>query len=129
MARKKNKKQKAMSDSSDENMDGITNPHGPALGRTHPGGNSKGTCTQSSMSTGHQSTAHRSITHWTRRHHRLATSHRPTGHYTEYFKSVNHQSSSHQSLDLENINPGESHRPPVIRLYINLHLVILMPWA
>ena len=54
MARKKTKKQKAMSNSSEEeNMDGITTPHGPAaLGRTHPGGNSKGTCTQRSMSTG-----------------------------------------------------------------------------
>ena len=55
---------KILSDSSDENLvDGITTPHGPAsLGRTHPGGNFKGTCTQESASppaTRHQSTGHR----------------------------------------------------------------------
>ena len=39
-----------MSDSSDEGLDGITTPYGPATrGRTHPGGNSKVTCTQRSV--------------------------------------------------------------------------------
>ena len=52
---------------------------------------------------------HWSFTHWTRRHHRPATGHR---HYTEYCKSVNQGSSSHQSLDLEIINPGESQYSP-----------------
>ena len=97
MARKKNKKQKVMSDSSDkENMDGITTPHDPvARGRTHPGGNSKGTCTQRSISpavtgqsaTGHSPTGQEDITD-----RPLATGHWPTGHYTEYFKSVSHRS-------------------------------------
>ena len=52
MARKKNKKQEVLSESSDEDLlDGITTPHGPAAqGRTHPGGNFKGTCTQGSTS-------------------------------------------------------------------------------
>ena len=52
MAKKKKRSQKAMPDSSDEEkLDGITAPHGPvARGRTHPGGNSKGTCTQRSVS-------------------------------------------------------------------------------
>ena len=49
---KKKKRSQAMSDLSDDGkLDGNTTPHGPAaLGRTHPAGNSKGTCTQRSVS-------------------------------------------------------------------------------
>ena len=79
MAKMKTKK-KAMSDSSDEeDMDGITTPHGPAAqGRTRPGGNSKGTCTQRSVSspvtgqlgitqniTSQAVTSHPVTSHWT----------------------------------------------------------------
>ena len=41
-----------MSDySEEEKIDGNTAPHGPAAqGKTHQGGNSKGTCTQKSIS-------------------------------------------------------------------------------
>ena len=59
MARKMNKEQ-VSSESSDEDVqDGTTTPQGTAArGRTHPGGNFKGTCTQGSTSppaTGHWS--------------------------------------------------------------------------
>ena len=50
---KKKKRSQVMSDSSDEKkkIDGNTTPHGPAAqGKTHQGGNSKGTCTQRSIS-------------------------------------------------------------------------------
>ena len=148
-------------------LDGITTPYGPAArGRTHPGGNSKGTFTQRSVSTGHRppatgrrSTSHRSTGHrpfaqWTRRHHRFAGHWPPAiGHWSMATGQMGitqeiscqsitgHRSSSHRSLDLENINTGENqyspatghwstgHRSLVIRLYINLHLVGLMPWA
>ena len=113
MARKKNKKQKAMDE---ENTDGITTLHGPAAqGRTHPSGNSKGTCTQRSISP-------------------LVTG------QPGLTQNISRQSiTGLRSLDLENIKSrGKSvftshlspvNGPPVIRLYINLHLVILMPWA
>ena len=63
MAKKKKRSQRALSESSDkENIDGNTTPHGPAArGKTHQGGNSKGTCTQRSVSqpvTGQAATGH-----------------------------------------------------------------------
>ena len=129
-----------MSDSSDkEKLDGITTPHGPAAERrTHPGGNSKGTCTQRSVTpptTGHQSTGHRPLAQLTRRH-RLVTSHWSNGHYTRIFKSVSHRSPAIHPPVIglrEYQHRGKSiytgHLSPVIRLYINLHLLRLMPWA
>ena len=114
-------------------------------GKTHQDGNSKGTCTQRSVShrsIDHRSTSHRPFAQWTRRHFRT------TGHgspatsqmgITQEFSSQSitcHQPSSRWSLDLENINTGEinihqstDHRSQVIRIYINLHLAKLMPWA
>ena len=48
---KKKKRSQALTDSSDEEkIDGNTTQHGPAArGKTHQGGNSKGTCTQRSV--------------------------------------------------------------------------------
>ena len=84
---KKKKRLQAMSDSSDDRkLDRNTTPLGPAArGRTHPGGNSKDTCTQrivSPLASGHWSTGHQPFAHWTRRHHRLAIIHWSNGHYT-----------------------------------------------
>ena len=139
-----------MSDSSDyEKLGGITSPCGPAArGRTQPGGNSKGTCTKRSVSTSHLSPVNRPFAPWTRRHHRPATGHWPpvTGqigitHDRSSQSNTSHWPSSHRSLNLENINTGESqyspaighrstsHQLQVIRLYTNLRLAILMPWA
>ena len=60
-------------------------------------------------------------------------SHGSNGHYTRIFKSVNHQSLAIQPLVIgqgkANIHWSTGHQPAVIRLYINLHLVRLMPWA
>ena len=112
-----------MIDSSDvEKIDGKTTPHGPtARGKTHQGGNFKGTCTQRSVSppaTGHRSVDHRSTSHlpfalWTRIHFRTAA-HRSLATrqigITQGFSSqsiTSHWPSSHQSLDLENNNTGE----------------------
>ena len=81
----------------------------------------------SQPATGHQSTGHWPFAHWTRRHHRLATGHQPpvTGqmgitHGSSSQSITGHRPSSHRSLDLENINTGESqfspatgHLPPV----------------
>ena len=94
------KEEEILSDSSiEEKNHGSTTPHGPAArGKTHKGGNSKGSCPLGSISppaTGHQTTDHRAssyrpITQWTRRHHGPATDHhwarvtghRPNGHNT-----------------------------------------------
>ena len=84
-------KKKKSNKSSDEDLaDGITTPHGPAAqGRTHPGGNFKGTCTQGSTSP-------------------PATCCRSTSQYSDDYKSItSHRSSSHWSLDLEKRLQGE----------------------
>ena len=70
------KKSLDVSVSSDERnrKHGDTAPYGPAAqGKTHIGGNSLGTCTQGSTSTGHRAsddwpTSHRPLAQWTRRH-------------------------------------------------------------
>ena len=118
------------------------------------GGSSKGTCTQRSVSppaSGHESIDHRSTSdqpfaQWTRRHFRtaghrpLVTSHLSNGHYTRIFKSVNHRSPAIQPLVIGlrkyqhrgSVFTGHQstrYWSLVIRIYINLHLVKLMPWA
>ena len=133
---KKKKRSQALSDSSDGNTYGNTDPHGPAArGKTHKSGNSLGTCTQGSTSTGHRSTdqqvtSHRPLAQWTRRPHRPTTGHAwspgMTGHRavvtgqgspatgqmgdTEISNQsmTDHRPSSHRSLDLERLNTGES---------------------
>ena len=104
MAKKKKRLQAMSVHQMKKIIDGNTTPHGPAaLGKTHQGGNSKGTCTQRSISplaTGHRSIDHQSTSlwpfaQWTRRHFRT-TSHRSNGHYTRIFKSVNHRSTAIQ---------------------------------
>ena len=138
----------AMFDSSDEeNWMLSPPPYGPAAqGRTHPGGNSKGICTQRSVSppvTGQPATS------------QTTTGHSPSGQETITDRSLatcqmgiiqefssqsitGHRPSSHQSLDRKYQHRGKSiftghwspvYPPPVIRLFINLHLVRLMPWA
>ena len=105
---KKKKRSQAMSDSSDDGkLDENTTPLGAAArGRTHPGGNSKRTCTQRSVSTGHRSTAHRPFAHWTRRHHRPVTGHQSPvtalmgiTHGSSSQSIIGHRPSSHRSLD------------------------------
>ena len=100
----------------------ITIPHGPAaLGRTHPGGNSKFTCTQRNISTGHSPSGQEDITDWP-----PVTGYRSNGHYTRLFKSVNHQSPSIQPPVIGLRKSQHRGKSPVIRLYINLHLVRLI---
>ena len=74
MAKKKKRYQKAMSDSSDEEIfDGISTLYGPAA---HQGGNSKGTCTQRSVSPpamGHSPSGQEDVTD------PPVTCHRPNG--------------------------------------------------
>ena len=100
---KKMKRSQAMSESSDEEkFDGNTTPHGPAArGKTHQGGNSKGTCTQRSVSppvtsqstTGQPATGICPMDKKTVQNGRsLVTGHRSNWHYTSIFKSVNHRS-------------------------------------
>ena len=131
MAKKKKRSQKAMPDSSDEEkLDGITAPHGPvARGRTHPGGNSKGTCTQRSVSpppTGQPAISQPAIGNSPNGQEDIAqefqvsqspvTGHPATGRWTYKYQ--------HRGKSI-----FTSHLSLVIRLYINLHLVRLMPWA
>ena len=89
MAKRKKRSQKTMSDSSDkEKLKGITTPHGPtAWGRTHPGGNSKDTCTQRSVSP--PATGQPAIHPMDKK--TSQTSHQSHGHYTRILKSFNHQ--------------------------------------
>ena len=84
-------------------------------------------------SIGHRSTFNQppAIHPMDKKNHRLATG--QMGIIQEFSSQTitGHWPSNHRSLDLENINTGEVniHRSPVIRLYINLHLVRVMPWA
>ena len=54
------------------------------------------------------------------------TGHTSTRYYTEYFKSVS-LSSSHRSLDLENINPGESQYSPATGQPATCHQTLYQP--
>ena len=114
-----------MSDSSDEEkIDGNTTPTWPCFrGKTHQGCNSKGTFTQRSVSppaTGHQPPVNqppaiRPMDKKTLQTNKQppVTSHRPNGHYTRNFKSVNHWSPAIQPPVIENFNTGESQYSPV----------------
>ena len=76
------------------------------------------------------------ISPWTRRHHRPATGQMGI---TQEFSSqsiTSHRPSSHRSLDLENINTGESQYSPVSGQLVMGHQTLyqptfseLMPWA
>ena len=88
--------------------------------------------------TGHQSTSHRPFAQWTRKHHRPANDQMGIAQEFSSQSVTGHRPSSHRSLDRKYQHGGKSiftshqstsHRSPVIRLYINLHLVRLMPWA
>ena len=144
MAKKKRRSQ-AMSDSSDEEKtDGNTTPQGPAArGKIHKGCNSKGTCTQRSVSP----PVYRPVVNQPpvicpmdkktfQKGRPPVTGHCSNGHYTRIFKSVNHRSPAIQPPDIglrKYQRRGSQYSPvnqsPVIRIYINLHLVKFMPWA
>ena len=139
---KKKKRSQAMSDSSYERKNyGSTTPHGPAArGKTHKGGNSKGTqgsisppvigqLTTGQPATGHSPSGQENITdrsspvtgHWPpvkwalRKNFLVSQSPvtgRPaTGHWTENFNTGKSVFTGHQST---------GHRSLVIRLYISL---------
>ena len=115
-------------------MDGITTPFG--WGRTHPSGNSKGTCTQRSVSTGHRSTDHRLPAIHPVDMKKSQTGHRPLDKWALYKNFQVSQSpvtglpaTGHWTLKISTQGNVSIYRSPVIRLYINLHLVRLKPWA
>ena len=117
---KMKKRSQAMSDSSDEEKDGNTTPDGPdARGKTHLGGNSKGTCTQSvsPLATGPSVSQPPAICPIDKK-----TSQNGWSPVVQWAKQE--FSRAFQPPVLENINIGEVNihqplvnRPPVIRIY------------
>ena len=110
MKKKHNKKQQVLSDSSDENLvDRITTPHGPsAWGRTHPGGNFKGTSsTQRSVSP--LALVNRPLViHPQDKKTSLVTGQPVTSQPVISQINTSHSITSHRSLDLDFQTPGRS---------------------
>ena len=125
MAKKKKRSQKVMSDSSDEEkLD--HHPTWPCC----PGEDPSRWQLQKylypeeyvhrSPATGQSPNGQEDITDWP-----PVTGSRSNGHYTRIFKSVNHQSPSIQPPVIGLRKSQHRGKSPVIRLYINLHLVRL----